>query len=285
MGAVALAAAACRGDQAPLASEQDTTDVTGVTGGGAIPTGTAAVAPPSTAGPPTADGGPTASSTAPTSAAPTTTAPGAAAAAKSGGPAAFVRRGPTTTGQVALTFHTNGDPALAHRLLDRLAAHRVPVTAFVVGNWLAEHPELGHRLVAEGHELANHTWSHPTMGGLDRATIAEEIAGCVDVLATYLGGPGAWFRPSGMEIASDDVLIEAGRAGYRTVVGYNVDSLDFTDPGIDAVRRNVNDAVGAGDIVSLHFGHADTLGAIDAIIEHLSGQGLRPVTLTTLLGR
>ena len=216
----------------------------------------------------------------PTSAAP----PATVETSDRSGPARFVQRGSDEANAVALTFHTNGDPTLATALLDRLAARATPITAFVVGQWLVEHPEMGRRLLAEGHELGNHTWSHQTMGQLDRATIRQEIAGCAEVLATFVGGPSRWFRPSGMEIASEDVLIEAGAAGYPVVVGYNVDSLDFTDPGAVAVRRNISDVVAAGDIVSLHFGHPDTVGAIDPILDDLAEKGLRPVTLSALFG-
>lgn len=103
------------------------------------------------------------------------------------------------------------------------------------------------------------------------------------VLRPYLGGPGRWFRPSSMDVPTGDVLAEAGRAGYATVVGYGVDSLDFTDPGAEVVRSNVIDVVAAGDIVGLHFGHPDAIAALDGIVDGLEGMGLRPVTVGTLL--
>ena len=237
----------------------------------------------------TSEGSTPSTSPSPTSPSPTSPSPTGPSPANGGaiqaGPARFLQRGPATSGAVALTFHTNGDPALATALLDRLAARRTAITAFVVGNWLSEHPDLGHRMLRDGHELANHSWSHPTMGGLDRQTIADEIQAGAAALAPFLGGPGRWFRPSGMEIASPEVLLEAGLAGYQTVVGYSVDSLDFTDPGAAAVRRNVSAAVGGGDIVSLHFGHPDTLAALDGILDDLAARGLRPVTVSALLGQ
>ncbi len=85
-----------------------------------------------------------------------------------------------------------------------------------------------------------------------------------------------------MEVPTEDVRIEAGAAGYGMVVGYSVDPLDFTDPGADAIVAGASVAV-AGDIVSLHFGHADTVAAIDRIIDGLGRAGLRPVTVSQLL--
>jgi len=201
------------------------------------------------------------------------------------GRAAFVQRGPGTRREVALTFHTNGDTGLVTRLLDRLAARQVPITAFVIGDWLDEHPDLARRLVADGHEPANHSWSHPAMGELDRAAVRDEIDRCAAVLQRLTGTRSRWFRPSAVDVPGDDIRLAAADAGYRTVVGYSLDSRDHTDPGATAVVDTVTSTIRAGDIVSLHFDHAGTITAIDPIVDHLRRVGLRPVTVGTLLAR
>ena len=103
------------------------------------------------------------------------------------------------------------------------------------------------------------------------------------MLRRLTGSPSHWFRPSGIKVPTPTILQEAGRAGYGTSVGYSLDSLDFTDPGASAVIRTVNGAVTAGSIVSLHFGHAGTIAALPAILDHLSASQLRPVTVSELL--
>ena len=75
----------------------------------------------------------------------------------------------------------------------------------------------------------------------------------------------------------------AGAAGYPTVLSYDVDSRDFTDPGAAAIRRNVASA-GAGSVVSLHLGHPGTLTALPGIIDDLAARGLTPVTAGHLFG-
>ena len=64
-----------------------------------------------------------------------------------------------------------------------------------------------------------------------------------------------------------------------------MDSLDYTDPGPDAVVATVLRAVRPGSIVSMHFGHSGTVTALPAILRGLASRGLRPVTLTALLSR
>ena len=192
--------------------------------------------------------------------------------------------GPRTKQQVSLTFHANGDVGLAGRLLDIVRERSVRVTIFGVGGWMEANPKLVARMVADGHEVANHTWSHPTMGPLGRSVIADEIRRCAEVLTKLTGSISPWFRPSGIEVPTPLILDEAGKAGYRTSVGYDVDSLDFQDPGAKAVVANVAATVQPGSIVSVHFGHQNTVDAMPALLDLLASRGLAPVTVGTLLG-
>lgn len=215
---------------------------------------------------------------------PPTSAPPAAPA----GPAAFVARGPDTSPQVALTFHTDGDLALADELLDTLSARNVPITAFVVGQWLEANPTWARRLTDDGHELANHTYTHPSFATLGSAAMLEEITRTRDLLVRLTGKPGRSFRPSGTgdgtRRPADTVLAAAGEAGYPLVLGFDVDPLDYQSPGAAAVAQRTLAAVTPGAVVSLHFGYPDTVAALPAILDGLASRGLTPVTASKLLG-
>jgi peptidoglycan/xylan/chitin deacetylase (PgdA/CDA1 family) len=181
----------------------------------------------------------------------------------------------------------NGDRALATRLLDLLRTNRVPITAFMVGNWLDPNHDLAMRFVAEGHEVANHTFTHPTFPSLDKNAMTNEVVGCRDAITRLTGGGGRFFRPSGTANGTDApapvVFDVAGAAGYATVVGYDVDPADYADPGATAVSRRTLAAVKPGSIVSLHFGHAGTIDALPSILAGLRTRGLTPVTMSALL--
>ncbi len=200
------------------------------------------------------------------------------------GPATYVNHGPADAGNVALTFHLGGDPKLVGELLDLLKASGVTSTVFAIGDWLTAHPALGHRAVDDGHELGNHTKSHQAMLKLSPAEVSAEIVGGGQALIPFIGSIGKWFRPSGTDVPSDVILEEAGRAGYAVSVGYDVDSRDFTEPGAAAVVARVKQGLHPGAIVSLHFGHRDTIDALPQILELLTTAGLSPVTITGLLG-
>jgi len=77
------------------------------------------------------------------------------------------------------------------------------------------------------------------------------------------------------------VLRLAGAAGYRTVLSYDVDSRDFTDPGPVAIRRALTTSR-AGSVVSMHLGHPGTLTALPGVLDDLGRRGLTPVTASAL---
>jgi peptidoglycan/xylan/chitin deacetylase (PgdA/CDA1 family) len=225
---------------------------------------------------------PTTAPPVPASTIPTTSRPAPRTTTSVNDAAHFVRRARGGSA-VALTFHASGDSALATALLDVLAARRTKVTVFGVGQWMAANPTLVARIGDDGHEFGNHTQTHQAMGQLTRSAIAAEISACAKVLEQLTGSMTPWFRPSGIETPTDVILAEAGRAGYATSVGYDVDTLDFQDPGSRAVVTNFRNGVSGGSIVSLHFGHRGTIDALPGMLDHLASTGLQPVTVGQLL--
>jgi peptidoglycan/xylan/chitin deacetylase (PgdA/CDA1 family) len=199
------------------------------------------------------------------------------------GPAREVAHGSRTRPEVALTFHGAGDPALATEILRVLRKAKAEVTVLAVGVWLSAHRDLADRITGGGHELGNHTWTHPVLADLDGTAAKAEIERCRDLLLSLTGTVGGHFRQSGGAHSTALIRTLAGAAGYPLCLSYDVDSLDFTDPGPDAVRRNVASAVQPGSVVSMHLGHPGTLAALPGVLADLAVRGLRPVTATTLL--
>jgi peptidoglycan/xylan/chitin deacetylase (PgdA/CDA1 family) len=197
------------------------------------------------------------------------------------GPARELVHATSGRGEVALTFHGAGDPGLARSILTTLADRGAAVTVLAVGTWLAQYPDVAKLVTDHGHELGNHTWSHPTLTGLTTAAVRSEIERCRDRIAALTGGPGAFFRPSAAQHATPEVLRLAGAAGYPTVLSYDVDSRDFTDPGPVAIRRAVATS-SAGSVVSMHLGHPGTLAALPGVLDDLGHRGLTPVTASAL---
>ncbi|MEU7578342.1 polysaccharide deacetylase family protein [Streptomyces sp. NPDC041068] len=199
------------------------------------------------------------------------------------GQPAQVTHGPRTRPQVALTFHGQGDPATAKALLAEAEKAGAKVTVLAVGRWLDEHPDMARRILDGGHDLGNHTHHHLDINAMSEADAYAEITGCAHRLRRLTGSIGTWFRPSRTQTATPLVERLARRAGYPHVLSYDVDSLDFTSPGAPAVTRKLAAEIRAGSVVSLHFGYADTVAALPAVLQELERRGLRAVTTTELL--
>lgn len=193
-----------------------------------------------------------------------------------------VARAGTGRPQVALTFHGAGDVTLARKVLELLKQKQARVTVLAVGTWLQASPDAAKLVTDEGHELGNHTWSHPALASLAPAPMLAEIERCRDKLVELTGSPGAFFRQSQGQHATAAELQQAGKAGYTTVLSYDIDSLDWQDPGPAAIRKAVAKAT-AGSVISMHLGHPGTLTALPMILTDLTERGLTPVTATELL--
>ena len=204
----------------------------------------------------------------------TTTAPG--------GPAVEVVRATSGRPEVALTFHGAGPLDITRQVLALLAQHNAKITVFAVGTWLTDTPD-GARMVRDGgHELGNHTWSHPDLESYQPGPMLTEIERCRDALSTVAETPGTFFRQSQGQHATARELAAAGQAGYARTLSYDVDSLDWTDPGAAAIRRAAA-AAKAGSVVSMHLGHSGTVQALPGILTDLASRGLTLVTATELL--
>jgi peptidoglycan/xylan/chitin deacetylase (PgdA/CDA1 family) len=199
------------------------------------------------------------------------------------GQPAQISHGPRDRPHIALTFHGQGDPALARALLTEAEQHGARVTVLAVGSWLDEHPELARRVLDGGHDLGNHTQHHISVNDLPETEARAEITACADRLKRLTGSIGSWFRPSRARTASPLVERLARAVGYPHVLSYDVDSLDYTRPGAPAVSRKVLAEVTGGSVVSLHFGYPDTVAALPGVLQELDRRGLRAVTTTELL--
>jgi peptidoglycan/xylan/chitin deacetylase (PgdA/CDA1 family) len=188
----------------------------------------------------------------------------------------------TTTDAVALTFHGDGTPALAEALLAEAERAGAQVTVMAVGTWLDAYPQLAKRVLDGGHELGNHTQHHINISALSPNAAYAEIEACAARLRRLTGSQGRWFRPSQAQHATAQVRAAAVRAGYLDVLSYDVDPLDYTDPGSAVVIRNVLGVITPGDVVSLHMGHRGTVEALPAILDGLRTRGLRAVTADAL---
>lgn len=102
---------------------------------------------------------------------------------------------PERAGELALTFDDGPNPAWTPRLLEILAAHEIRATFFLLGGYAQAEPELVRRIVAAGHVVGNHSWSHPDLALASCARIREELTRTRETLEQITGAPVRYFRP------------------------------------------------------------------------------------------
>jgi peptidoglycan/xylan/chitin deacetylase (PgdA/CDA1 family) len=196
-------------------------------------------------------------------------------------------RGPANLPEVSLTFDAGGEATGLLQLLDELDHGKVKTTFFITGRWASEHPELVREICRRGHELGNHTWSHPDLTRLPNEKIKEEIVRAEDLLSQISGRtPQPLFRaPYGAR--NERVLRLIGGLGYRSIY-WTLDSLDSDAPPksekflTDRVCRPSNADLN-GAIILMHVGEPATVAAVPAIVSNLQGRGLKFVSVSNLL--
>jgi len=190
---------------------------------------------------------------------------------------------------VALTFDDGPYSPYTEQILDILQERNVPATFFLVGSNAAKYPQLVRRIVDEGHQIGNHTYTHVDLLKLDRAQAMEEIDRTNAVLKSEVGFvPHVARPPHGFrDPAIMDVMTNRG----LSVVEWSVMSKDWTNPGAEAIVERTINKVKNGSIVLLHDGdgiaakadRSQTVAATRKIIEKLQAQGYRFVTVDEIL--
>ncbi|MFC4900686.1 polysaccharide deacetylase family protein [Streptosporangium amethystogenes subsp. fukuiense] len=183
---------------------------------------------------------------------------------------------------VALTFD-DGPGAYTAALLDMLARHRGRATFFVVGQMVPGDGErILRRMVAEGHELGNHSWSHPELPGLSEAGIREQLNRTQWIVKRATGVTMDLMRPP-YGATDARVAAESRHLGLAQIL-WDVDTLDWRDRDSSIVARRAAEAT-PGSIVLMHDIHASTVQAVPRLLHHFAARGYRLVTLSELYGR
>jgi peptidoglycan/xylan/chitin deacetylase (PgdA/CDA1 family) len=202
-------------------------------------------------------------------------------------PTAYMRGDPAMR-LVAITFDDGPDGVFTPRILDVLRQNHAPATFFVVGNRVTAHPEVVRRMVAEGHELGNHSFHHPMLSKLTAAQITNELNTTNDAVRHITGSPMHVVRPPYGEV--EPVVTETATGlGYRLVL-WDIDSLDWKKgQTTHGVLANTVPNFRNGAIILHHSAGGkgedltNTIQALPTEIRTLRNQGYRIVTVSELL--
>ncbi|MBG0832360.1 polysaccharide deacetylase family protein [Planomonospora sp. ID67723] len=183
---------------------------------------------------------------------------------------------------VALTFD-DGPGDHTGELLDTLAEHRARATFFVVGRMVEENGggDL-RRMVAEGHELGNHSWSHAQLTGLSKEGIRSELRRTQKIVKRETGVRMVLMRPP--YGATDRRVAEESRRQGLAQILWSVDTQDWLDRDTSVVLRRAVRAA-PGSIVLMHDIHRTTVEAVPELLKGLADKKYTIVTLSELYGK
>ena len=201
-------------------------------------------------------------------------------------------------GEVALTFDDGPDPTWTPQILDILKRAGVPATFFIVGENALTQRGLLERMVAEGHEVGSHTYTHPNLATVSPRQVRFELNANQRLFQAFTGRSLRLFRApyfgDAEPTTADEIVpaLEAQERGYISV-GLHVDPDDWKRPGVQAIVDRTIAGVRAsnpdrsGNIVLLHDAggnRAQTVAALPAVIERLRAMGYRFVLVSDLAG-
>ena len=183
---------------------------------------------------------------------------------------------------IAMTFDDGPSAALTPKLLDILAAHHIKATFFVLGEMVAEHPEIVARAAREGHEIASHSWSHPNLGKMSQEGVRSQLQRTDDQIKSAIGKSPTLFRPPYGSITEHQKRWIHDEFGYDTIL-WDVDPLDWKRPGAAVVRNRILKETRPGSIVLSHDIHPGTIEAMPSTFDELEAKGFKFVTVSELL--
>ncbi|TKJ28903.1 MAG: deacetylase [Chloroflexi bacterium B3_Chlor] len=184
---------------------------------------------------------------------------------------------------MALTFDAGADSVPLLSILETLRQANLRCTFFVTGLWVLENPDLLQEIVADGHELGNHSSTHPHFTELTDQEIAQELAAVEELVMQSTGqSTKPYFRPP-FGNRDDRVRRVVQENGYITIY-WTYQVWDWVgDRTAEEVFNYAVDGARNGAIVVMHVGAAETAEALPGIIEELRARGYRLVTLSELL--
>lgn len=181
----------------------------------------------------------------------------------------------------ALTFDAAWGNEDTQQLIDILGKDNIKATFFVVGEWVDKYPESVKALSDAGHEVMNHSSTHPHMTELSADQMIAEVKGCNEKIEKVTGCCPTLFRPPYGDY--DDSVVSTMRSIGMYTIQWDVDSLDWKDPpASDIVSRVVNNAQN-GSIILFHNAATNTPEALPGVIEGLKAEGFTFLPVSELI--
>lgn len=186
---------------------------------------------------------------------------------------------------VALTFDHSWGNKFTPLILDTLKNNNIKVTFFIMGPWAKKYPDVAQRMVADGHEIASHGYRHENYGDMTPEWVKEDIQKAHGLIKEVTGVDPTLIRPPNGHYSQKSLKVTE-EVGYKTII-WNVDSLDWKNPGRDVIIERVMKRIKPGAIILLHASDTpvQTAEALPILLDKIKAQGYQIVTVSELLNQ
>ncbi|MGN7117201.1 polysaccharide deacetylase family protein [Lysinibacillus odysseyi] len=182
---------------------------------------------------------------------------------------------------VALTFDDGPHPKGTPAILQTLKEYNVKATFFMMGIQAEKFPDMVKQVADQGHEIGNHTYSHPNARKRTTAEMIEEVNKTNEMIERAAGKKPVLFRPP-YGIYTSELLEYTEKNGISTIL-WSVDSLDWESKNAEAIHQVVKENVTNQSIILLHDIYTTTAEALPQLIQMLQKEGYQFITVSELL--
>ncbi|QHJ72408.1 polysaccharide deacetylase [Planococcus halotolerans] len=197
----------------------------------------------------------------------------------------YVTKGNTSSKVVALTFDDGSDGTNINKILAILSAHNVKATFFLTGSGAEKHPQAIKNIAAKGHQLGNHSYSHPDFRTISASQMKSQLDRTETIIKNLTGKSTKPIFRAPYGAVNPNVLAGVGAAGYGYTIQWNIDTIDWRGDSATTITNKVVNNIVPGSIVLMHTGAGapGTPVALPNIITKLKAKGYSFVTVSQLL--
>src|ERR1700746_857639 len=183
---------------------------------------------------------------------------------------------------IAMTFDDGPHATNTPKLLDMAAKRHIKLTFFVLGECVEQNPAVLQREVAEGHEIGNHSWSHPNLAKLSDEAVRSQLRRTDELIVKTAGVKPKLMRPPYGELTKRQRILVNHDFNYKVIL-WDVDPLDWKRPGPSVVASRIIAGTRPGSIILSHDIHPPTIEAMPQVFDALLAKGFKFVTVSELL--
>lgn len=187
----------------------------------------------------------------------------------------------TAEKKVAFSFDASWGAERTGQILDILSENNIKTTFFVTGFWIEEYPDYVKSIFDEGHEIGNHTFSHPHLNSLSAEQVKEELLKLEEMIVDITGAKPFLFRPPFGEYGNH-VITTASELGYKTIQ-WSIDSLDWQNLTKEEIVQRVTGRAHKGAIILFHNNGLYTADALQDIIDYYHKHNYEIVPISELI--